>query len=251
VISVSGVSKSHHGKPVLVRASLEVPAKTCVALIGPSGCGKSTLLRLVLGLLLPDEGTITVAGQPVTPATCRAVRLRAGYVLQDGGLFPHLSAEGNVTLMARYLGWEPARARSRVDELAALVGLAPEMLARFPAQLSGGQRQRVGIMRALLLDPDVLLMDEPLGALDPMLRARVQKDLRALFARLAKSVLLVTHDMAEAAYLGDIIAIMKDGRVLQTGSFRDLVERPLDPFVTDFIAAQRPAPLDEPRAGTA
>ncbi len=245
VISIVDVHKAYGAKLVLEHVTLEVPARRRVALIGPSGCGKSTLLRVVLGLITPDRGSVTVAGIPVTPATCGAVRLRTGYVIQDGGLFPHLSAFENVALMARHLRWDEARVRARVAELAELVGLAPDLLTRFPAELSGGQRQRTGIMRALLLDPDVLLMDEPLGALDPLLRARVQADLLELFRRLDKTVLLVTHDMAEAAFLGQEIVLMRDGRIVQRGSYRDLVDAPKEPFVREFLAAQRVAPAAE------
>jgi osmoprotectant transport system ATP-binding protein len=172
--------------------------------------------------------------------TAHAVRLRTGYVIQDGGLFPHLSARENVTLVAERLGWDASRISARVDELFDLAGLSADLASRYPAELSGGQRQRVGIMRALILDPDLLLMDEPLGALDPILRARLQRDLKSLFLRLKKTVLLVTHDMNEAAFLADTIAILRQGQVVQQGSFEDLAARPADDFVAEFIAAQRP-----------
>jgi osmoprotectant transport system ATP-binding protein len=240
VITLDDVSKSYDGKTALARTTLEVPPERCLALIGPSGCGKSTLLRLVVGLIPPDTGQITVAGTPLTKASCRALRLRMGYVIQDGGLFPHLTAAQNITLMARQLGWEPARVRKRLAELAELARLPLDLLDRYPAQLSGGQRQRVGLMRALMLDPEVLLMDEPLGALDPIIRSQLQADLKQIFQRLKKTVLLVTHDMSEAAYLGDEIALMRGGSIVQRGFVRELLERPVDPFVTEFIRAQRP-----------
>jgi osmoprotectant transport system ATP-binding protein len=163
-----------------------------------------------------------------------------GYVIQEGGLFPHLTAGQNVSLVARDLGWGPPRIAARIAELTDLVRIPRELLGRFPSQLSGGQRQRVGVMRALMLDPAVLLMDEPLGALDPMIRSRLQADLRDVFRRLRKTVLLVTHDMAEAAFLGESIVLMRDGRIVQQGTPQDLLERPSDPFVTEFIRAQRP-----------
>jgi osmoprotectant transport system ATP-binding protein len=240
VITLEDVSKSYGGKLALARTTLEIEPERCLALIGPSGCGKSTLLRLVVGLLRPDTGQITIGGTRLSPETCRILRHRMGYVIQDGGLFPHLAAAGNVTLMARELGWPSARAEKRLVELADLARLPRELLERYPAQLSGGQRQRVGVMRALMLDPEVLLMDEPLGALDPMIRSQLQVDLKQIFQRLKKTVLLVTHDMSEAAYLGDEIALMQDGRIIQRGSFQQLLEQPIDPFVTDFIRAQRP-----------
>ncbi len=240
VIALTDVSKSYDGKVALGRTTLELPAEQRLALIGPSGCGKSTLLRLVVGLIAADTGQITLAGTRLTAQTCRSLRLRIGYVIQDGGLFPHLTAAGNVTLMAQQLRWEPERRRRRLAELAELARMPVELLDRYPAQLSGGQRQRVGLMRALMLDPEVLLMDEPLGALDPIIRSQLQADLKEIFQRLKKTVLLVTHDMSEAAYLGDEIAIMKDGHIVQRGTFRELLDRPVDPFVTQFIRAQRP-----------
>jgi osmoprotectant transport system ATP-binding protein len=240
VITLDDVSKSYEGKLALARTTLEVAPERCLALIGPSGCGKSTLLRLVVGLIVPDTGQVTIAGTPLNGASCRGLRLRIGYVIQDGGLFPHLTAAQNITLMARQLGWEPARVRKRLAELADLTRLPLDLLDRYPAQLSGGQRQRVGLMRALMLDPEVLLMDEPLGALDPIIRSQLQADLKQIFQRLKKTVLLVTHDMSEAAYLGDEITLMREGRIMQRGSVQELLERPEDPFVTEFIRAQRP-----------
>ena len=238
-ISLRGVSKSYGGHAAVEALDLDVRRETSLALVGPSGSGKSTVLRLVVGLTAPDRGEVLVGGTPMTETTRRALRLRMGYVIQEGGLFPHLTARENVALMGRELGWPRERLRARVAELAELAGLPVAWLERYPAQLSGGQRQRVGLMRALLLDPEVLLLDEPLGALDPMIRSRLQDDLRDIVRRLRKTVLLVTHDMAEAAYLGDEIALLKDGRLLQRGPARELIARPADPFVTEFIRAQR------------
>jgi osmoprotectant transport system ATP-binding protein len=235
VIAIEEVKKSYGPTSVLAGVTLHVREGQCLALVGPSGCGKSTLLRLVLGLVVPDAGDVTVGGTKVTPQTAESIRLRCGYVIQDGGLFPHLSALRNVALMPERLGWKPARIVARANELFDLTGLAQELGPRYPKELSGGQRQRVGLMRALVLDPDVLLMDEPLGALDPVLRSRMQRDLRALFSRLGKTVLLVTHDMEEAAFLADEIAVMRYGRILQRGTFDELVARPEDPFVTELV----------------
>jgi osmoprotectant transport system ATP-binding protein len=249
VITLDDVSKSYGAKVVLAGVTLHVHEGECLALVGPSGCGKSTLLRVVLGLTVPDAGVVSVGGAHVTRDTAQAIRLRTGYVIQDGGLFPHLTARENVTLVPERLAWDEPRISARVNELFDLAGLLPEIASRYPAELSGGQRQRVGIMRALVLDPDVLLMDEPLGALDPILRARLQRDLKALFLRLKKTVLLVTHDMNEAAFLADTIAILRQGRVVQQGSFEELAARPVDPFVTEFIAAQRPSRAGPEAAG--
>jgi osmoprotectant transport system ATP-binding protein len=239
MIVLERVAKRLAGKLVLAPTTLSVGERRCLALLGPSGCGKSTLLRLILGLLAPDEGRVLIGGTEVTPETAVVIRRRTGYVIQDGGLFPHLCARDNASLLARHLGWAEDRVAARLDELAALVRLDPAILGRYPAELSGGQRQRVGIMRALMLDPDLLLLDEPMGALDPMVRARLQEDLKRIFAELGKTVLLVTHDLGEAAYLGDEVALMRDGRVLQRGPMRELVEAPADPFVRAFVQAQR------------
>ncbi|MEO6952354.1 MAG: ATP-binding cassette domain-containing protein [Polyangia bacterium] len=213
-------------------------SKTTV-LIGGSGCGKSTLLRLIVGLLLPDAGEVRFEGVLVTPKTVTSLRRRMGYVIQDGGLFPHLAARDNVALMARYLGWSEARIDARMTELGSLARLGVDALARYPRELSGGQRQRVSLMRALMLDPDVLLLDEPLGALDPVIRSELQDDLRVVVRELGKTCVLVTHDLGEAAYLGDVLVLMRDGQILQRGTVDELVNAPADPFVTRFVKAQR------------
>jgi len=236
---LDGVRKSYRGRVVLDVPRLEAPARRSLVLIGPSGCGKSTLLRLVVGLTAPDAGAVRMGGVPMERSSRRGLRLRMGYVIQDGGLFPHLTAAANAAIVARDLGWERERIERRVVELAELTRFPRELLDHFPRQLSGGQQQRVGLMRALMLDPEVLLLDEPLAALDPMIRAELQDELKALFARLEKTVLFVTHDLAEAAFLGDAIAIMRGGRVLQVGPLAELAERPADPFVTEFMRAQR------------
>jgi osmoprotectant transport system ATP-binding protein len=211
-------------------------------LLGPSGCGKTTLLKLMLGLLAPDRGEVRFRGAAVAPEHVDELRHRAGYVIQEGGLFPHLTARDNVALMARHLRRDRAWIERRIAELRDLAQLPGESLARFPAGLSGGQRQRVALMRALMLDPDVLLLDEPLGALDPMTRHRLQVDLKAIFGRLARTVVLVTHDMHEAAWFADEIVLMRAGRVVQRGALEDLLQRPAEDFVTEFIHAQRADP---------
>ena len=208
-------------------------------LIGPSGCGKSTLLRLIVGLIAPSSGRVIVNDQELTPANAEALRHGIGYVIQDGGLFPHLTAERNVSLLARFLGRSDADVSKRVGELAQLVQLPDGALTRYPGDLSGGQRQRLGLMRALMLDPPLLLLDEPLGALDPITRSELQTQLKDIFARLNKTVILVTHDMGEAAYFGDAIVLMRDGQVVQNGTLDDLLHRPVAPYVSDFIRAQR------------
>jgi osmoprotectant transport system ATP-binding protein len=193
----------------------------------------------MIGLVQPDSGTITIEGTELTPATVREVRCGLGYMTQDGGLFPHLTARGNVALLARYLGWDEPRIQVRLQELAELTQFPAEGLDRYPAQLSGGQRQRASLMRALMLDPRVILLDEPMGALDPMVRAELQADLRAIFRSLEKTVVMVTHDLAEAGWFGDEILLLRAGRIVQRGAFAALLDQPAEPFVTQFVNAQR------------
>jgi osmoprotectant transport system ATP-binding protein len=238
------VSKSFGGTEVLGPTSLVVPHGRTTVLIGPSGCGKSTLLRIVLGLIHPDTGTVRLDGVELSASNVLAWRQRVGYVLQDGGLFPHLTARDNVALLARHLRWPSARITARVAELAELTRFPGDGLERYPLQLSGGQRQRVGLMRALMLDPPVILLDEPMAALDPLVRFDLQEDLQSVFHSLRKTVLLVTHDMAEAEFFGDAVVLMNEGRVVQRGTIEDMVAAPADPFVTRFIRAQRVLSLD-------
>ena len=209
-------------------------------LLGSSGSGKSTLVRVILGLVTPDIGEVFVAGVRVTPSPRHRLVGQVGYVVQEGGLYPHLTAAGNVSLPAEAAGWPRSRIAVRLEELATLVALHEGVLRRYPSQLSGGQRQRIGLMRALMLDPPVLLLDEPLGALDPIVRADLQIELREIFATLGKTVVLVTHDVREAVVLGQTIALLRDGRVVQQGPFADLARRPVEPFVSEFLLAQAP-----------
>jgi osmoprotectant transport system ATP-binding protein len=239
VLRLDAVSKRFGDAVALAETNLDVPAARTTVLLGPSGCGKTTALRLMLGLLRPDSGRVLFRGRPLGDEDLRQARTKMGYVVQDGGLFPHLTALDNVRLMARQLRWPAPRIEARVAELAELVRLPADALVRFPHELSGGQKQRVALMRALMLDPELLFLDEPLGALDPLVRADLQDDLAAIFRRLGKSVVLVTHDLAEAAFFGHVLVLMQEGRVVQRGSLDDLIERPASPFVTRFIHAQR------------
>lgn len=233
------VSKSYGNKVVLQPVSLELEMGRTYVLIGPSGCGKSTLLRLLIGLIEPSSGSICFDGAELSTDNLLSLRRKTGYVIQEGGLFPHLTADGNVRLMADYLGCDKEKTDQRIQELAQLTQFPIDGLNRYPAQLSGGQQQRVSLMRALMLDPDLLLMDEPLGALDPMIRAELQQDLKQIFLTLKKTVVMVTHDMSEAAYFADTILLMREGHVVQQGTLDDLLNNPSDPFVTQFINAQR------------
>ncbi|MCH7886100.1 MAG: ATP-binding cassette domain-containing protein [Planctomycetes bacterium] len=242
MLELSGVSKKYGQATALHPTDLTVPVGRTTVLIGPSGCGKSTLLRLMIGLIQPDTGSVRIDGTPMTPETALDLRRRMGYVIQDGGLFPHLTARHNVTLMARHLGWSAKRTEARLDELADLTQFPRDGLDRYPVQLSGGQRQRVSLMRALMLDPGVLLLDEPLGALDPMIRADLQDDLARVFKLLAKTVVLVTHDLQEADFFADTIALMNEGRVVQRGNLSQLSNAPANEFVTRFLNAQHARP---------
>jgi osmoprotectant transport system ATP-binding protein len=243
MLALLDVSKTFGRTTALHVTTLLVPPGRTTVLLGPSGCGKSTLLRLMLGLIASDTGSVSFGDELLTPDNVMQFRRRVGYVIQDGGLFPHLTARGNVALMARYLGRDPAAIDRRLAELAELTRFPAEGLDRYPAQLSGGQRQRVALMRALMLDPDLLLLDEPLGALDPLIRSELQADLKAIFRAVGKTVVLVTHDLGEAGFLGDEIVLLRAGRIVQRGTLADLVRAPAEPFVTQFINAQR-SPLE-------
>jgi len=205
MIKLENISKTYASTRALDSINLTIlPHKTTVV-IGPSGCGKSTLIRLIIGLIKPDKGNVYVKDEMLTPINLFTIRRRMGYVIQDGGLFPHLTAKENVSLMAKYLGWDNDRIGKRIVELCELTKFPVDALDRYPVQISGGQRQRVSLMRALILDPDTLLLDEPLGALDPLIRFELQNDLKEVFHTLGKTVVMVTHDIGEAGYFGDSI----------------------------------------------
>lgn len=241
MLALQEISKRFGGHTAVHPLSLALDPGSTTVLIGPSGCGKSTILRMVIGLVAPDSGTVFFDGTAVVMQNLEALRRRIGYVIQDGGLFPHMTARDNVTVMARYLRWYIPRIDDRVRELAQLAKLDEDLLRRYPAELSGGQRQRVSLMRALMLDPEVLLLDEPFAALDPMIRFDLQRDMKTIFRRLGKTVLFVTHDLGEAAFLADRIVLLREGRVVQQGTYRELESRPADGFVSRFLQAQRPA----------
>jgi osmoprotectant transport system ATP-binding protein len=238
-VKLEDVSKRYGDAIALYPTNLSVQSSKTTVLIGPSGCGKSTLLRLIIRLIEADSGSIELDGKAVTADNINALRRRIGYVIQEGGLFPHLTARANVLLMSRHIGKTEEEMHNRLLELSELTRLSQNLLSRYPVELSGGQRQRVSLMRALMLSPELLLLDEPLGALDPLVRASLQKDLKEIFTRLGQTVLFVTHDLAEAIYFADEIVLMNEGRIVQKGTITDLRERPADPFVSEFINAQR------------
>ncbi len=239
MLSLKGASKRFGATVALQATDLRLPRSQTTALIGPSGCGKSTLLRLLNGLLFPDTGEVWFDGKRLTGSNVHELRRRMGYVIQDGGLFPHLTASENITLMARFLGWDSRRIDRRLEELAQLTRLRPGLLERFPVELSGGQAQRISLMRALMLEPGVLLLDEPMAALDPMIRSDLQEDLRAIFRRLETTVVLVTHDLAEAVYLANQIVLLRAGKVEQMATGNELMSSPANDFVREFVRAQR------------
>src|SRR2546429_3257495 len=239
LVKLVDVTKRYADAAALQPTNLEIERGQTTVVIGPSGCGKSTLLRLIIGLIEPDSGSIEFDGASVTADNVAALRRRIGYVIQEGGLFPHLTARANVVLMARHVGKSQEEMQPRLQELCDLTRFSANLLSRYPVELSGGQRQRVSLMRALMLSPAPLLLDAPLGALDPLVRASLQKDLKEIFARLQETVVFVTHDLAEAIYFGDEIVLMNEGRVIQKGAVTDLRDNPADPFVSEFINAQR------------
>jgi osmoprotectant transport system ATP-binding protein len=242
MIELRGVSKVFPGsaRPAVEALDLAVPeAETCV-LIGPSGCGKTTTLRMVNRLIEPSSGRILVEGEDVTRADPVRLRRRIGYVIQQIGLFPHMTIFDNVATVPRLFGWPKARIAERVETMLTLVGLEPaQFVRRYPRHLSGGQRQRVGVARALAADPPVMLMDEPFGAVDPILRSRLQEEFLAILRRLKKTVIFVTHDIDEAIRMGDRIGIMREARLLQYDTPDRLLAAPKDAFVADFVGADR------------
>ncbi|MDZ7755023.1 ATP-binding cassette domain-containing protein [Rhodohalobacter sp.] len=243
MISAQNITKTYDQR-VLDNVSMAIPAGQTVSLIGPSGCGKSTLLRIIMGLIPADSGTVEIAGEKMHSDNMLKLRRKMGYVIQTGGLFPHLTARENLTLVTNFLKLDPDAVEQRIEKLTSLTNIDPALLERKPEKLSGGQAQRVSLMRALMLDPPILLMDEPLGSIDPLVRHELQNDLRSIFRELKKTVLIVTHDLGEAAFLGDSISLMQSGRIVQEGTIREIIDNPASEFVEQFVNAQR-SPLED------
>jgi osmoprotectant transport system ATP-binding protein len=241
MIELRDVGKVYPDGHVALRGlSLHVDAGTTVALLGPSGCGKTTTLKLINRLVAPTSGTVFVDGHDVSQVDAIQLRRGIGYVVQEAGLFPHLTAQENVEVVPRLLDWPPARRSARAAELFALVGLDVVLHGpRYPAELSGGQRQRVGLARALAADPPLVLMDEPFGALDPLNRRRLQREFLDLKARLHKTVVLVTHDVDEAFLLADRVAVLSDGALVQVGTADEIRAAPASEFVASFLGVER------------
>jgi osmoprotectant transport system ATP-binding protein len=227
-------------EPAVDHLSLTVPAGEICVLVGPSGGGKTTALKLVNKLIVLTSGDIRIDGRSINDLDVTELRRGIGYVIQQVGLFPHMTVEANVGTIPRLLGWPKPRIRARVLELLDLVGLESEYAKRYPAQLSGGQRQRVGLARALAADPPLMLMDEPFGAIDPIVRARLQDEFLRLQQDVRKTVVFVTHDVDEAIKVGDRIAILREGgRLAQYDTPRAILERPTDDFVAQFVGPDR------------
>jgi osmoprotectant transport system ATP-binding protein len=242
MIEIRDLVKQYAGAahPAVDHLTLTVPEGCVCVLIGPSGCGKTTTLRMINRLVEPDTGSISVGGRDVMRIDPVSLRRSIGYVIQQVGLFPHWTIAENIATVPKLLGWNDGRIAARVDELLELVGMAPASFrARFPRELSGGQKQRVGVARALAADPPVMLMDEPFGALDPITRGRLQDEFLRILRDLRKTIVFVTHDIDEALKLGDRIAILREGALVQYDAPEAILARPADAFVESFAGADR------------
>jgi osmoprotectant transport system ATP-binding protein len=238
LISLDNISKRYGSTTVVDSVSLTVSAGETLVLLGTSGSGKTTTLKLINRLLDPNAGTVCIDGRDVVTQPGPELRRSIGYVVQDGGLFPHYTVAQNIGLVPTLLGWEPARIQQRISELLARLRLPDALRDRYPDELSGGQRQRVGLARALAADPPIVLMDEPLGALDPVTRADIRQEFNDLDELRRKTIVLVTHDIQEAIDLGDRIALMDSGQIQQIGPPDELLRQPANAFVESFFAGQ-------------
>ena len=239
MIELEHISKRYDGRPVVDDLSLTVPDGAFCILLGPSGCGKSTTLRMINRLVPFDSGAIRIAGEDIRDVPEEALRRRIGYAIQSIGLFPHWMVEDNIATVPRLLNWPGRRIRDRVTELLELLRLDPESYRRkYPHQLSGGEQQRIGVARALAADPELLLMDEPFGAVDPITRDALQNEIARIHAATKKTIVFVTHDIEEALRLATVIAILERGRLAQWGAPIDIVEHPASAFVRDFVGGE-------------
>jgi len=238
VISITNLQFSFENLAVIHQLSLNISGNSIHGLIGASGSGKSTLLRLIAGLLQPKQGEIRIKW-PREVEDAKYLSQKLGFVIQDGGLFPHMNVVDNMTLMATMLNWSSVEIQNRVDELISLTNFDTQLLTKKITQISGGQRQRLSLMRALFLKPPLLLMDEPLGALDPLLRSEIQHDLKTILKKLKTTAVLVTHDLPEASFLCDQISLLKDGQLEQSCSITDFFSKPKTDYVKKYIDSQR------------
>ena len=235
-VELRSISKSFGGRRVLDRVSFRVESGETLVLLGSSGSGKTTTLRTINRLVEPDEGEVEVEGREIRSWDPIRLRRRTGYVIQDVGLLPHLSVAENVELVPKLEGWSAERRRERVRELLSFVGLDPGRFSPLrPGELSGGERQRVGVARALAVDPPLLLLDEPFGALDAVNRRRLQDEFLVMKRKLSKTIVFVTHDVPEAAKLGDRIGVLHAGKLLQLGAPLEILDRPADDFVAELV----------------
>ncbi len=239
MISLAGLRKEFNGVPAVADVSLEVAGGETLVLLGPSGCGKTTTLRMINRLITPTAGAVRVAGRDTARTDPVQLRRQIGYMIQGVGLFPHRTIAENILTVPRLLGWSQPRCRHRIRELCDVVNLEPTLLPRYPHQLSGGQRQRAGVARALAAEPPIVLMDEPFGALDPITRQQVRREFRRIESLVNKTIVIVTHDIAEAVELGDRVCLMDQGRVAQIGRPAELLFRPQSDFVRSFFAGGR------------
>lgn len=235
MIQVNNLTKQYAGRAVVDSVSFVVQPGETLVLAGTSGCGKTTTLKMLNRLVDPTGGTVLIGGQDIRHADAPTLRRGIGYVMQEAGLFPHYTVAQNMGAVPRLLGWDPDRIQQRTRELLDLLRLPPDLLTRYPADLSGGQRQRVGLARALAVRPPVVLMDEPFGALDPYTRRHVRRELFGISELQATTVVLVTHDVREALELGDRVALMDAGKIIQIGPPNELLEQPVNDFVRDFF----------------
>jgi len=239
MISLRQLSKRFGAHLAVDGLSLKVGVGETLVLLGTSGCGKTTTLKMINGLVEPDAGSVEIGGESMAASARHEWRRKIGYVIQDTGLFPHYTVEANVALVLRLLGWPRERIRKRTLELLGMLRLPADCLPRYPNQLSGGQRQRVGLARALAANPPVVLMDEPLGALDPITRLSIRREFRDLAELRSKTIIMVTHDVQEAFEMGDRIGLMDGGRLQQVSTPQELLRRPANPFVAHFLSGQR------------
>ena len=237
-VALSRVTKSYGEQRALHEVSLEFEDHVTTAVVGISGSGKSTLLQTINGLIRPESGEVRVLGQRIDYDRLPELRLRIGYAVQGTGLFPHITSEANITLLARLQRWPADRTNERARELMRLVGLSPDLARRYPHQLSGGQQQRVGLCRAMMLDPDLLLLDEPFGALDPVTRAEIHAEFQRLQSQTARTMILVTHDVREAVKLARRVVVLDRGGIVQHGSCAEVMDSPANEFVARFFRSQ-------------
>lgn len=240
MVSLEGVEKSYSGNTVIPCLNLNLAEYKTHVLLGPSGCGKTTILRMICGLTVPEQGNIFIKGRRVKEIRHHEISRLFGYVIQEGGLLPHLNVRQNICLPVLMQQAWTKQDESRLIELLEMVHLPLSILEQFPQQLSGGQRQRVSLLRGLIMDAPLLLLDEPMSALDPLVRLHLQTELKEIIRRFHKTVVMVTHDIHEAAQLADQVYLLKEGRIVQRGHFKDFLNHPADEFVSEFVKAQLP-----------